>query len=220
VKRLHIIVKKIEYLKPQNKINWDGLIIKTFKNEKQFSAMMEYSYELKIPHERVPVLIGKNGEVKKGIESDTKTKISVDSKEGDIFVYGQDALGLYTAREVIRSIGRGFNPEKAKLLLKQDYVLEVVSLNEFAGKSKNTLLRLKGRVIGKEGKSRKLIEELSEAYVSVYGKTIGIIGLPESATMAKRAVEALLRGSTHSSVYKWLEKRRRELKKKKIIEMI
>lgn len=182
--------------------------------------MEEYSYELKIPKERVAVLIGKEGEVKKNIESDTNTRIKVDSKEGDVFVYGRDALGLYTCREVIRSIGRGFNPEIAKLLLKQDYVFEVISLNDYTRKSKNILLRLKGRVIGKEGKSRKLIEELSEAYVSVYGKTIGIIGLPESASMAKNAIESLLKGSTHANVYKWLEKRRRELKRRKITEMI
>ena len=182
--------------------------------------MIGYSYELKIPQERVAVLIGKGGEVKKSIEDDTKTQIKVDSLEGDIFISGKDALGLYTAREIIRSVGRGFNPEIAKLLLKQDYVFEIVNLNEFTGKSKNTLLRLKGRVIGKEGKSRRLIEELSEAYISVYGKSVSIIGTAESASMAKRAVEALLRGSTHASVYMWLEKKRRELKRKRIVEMV
>ena len=180
--------------------------------------MEEFSYELKIPKERIAVLIGREGEVKKGIEQDTNTTVKVDSKEGDVFIYGKDALGLYSCREVVRSIGRGFNPEIAKLLLKQDYTLETIQLNEFTGKSRNNLLRIKGRVIGREGKSRKLIEELSEAYISVYGKTIGIIGMPEAASMAKRAVEALLRGSTHANVYKWLEKKRRELKRKRIIE--
>jgi len=182
--------------------------------------MASYSYELKIPQERVAVLIGKNGEVKKNIEEDTKTQIKIDSLEGDIFIYGEDALGLYTAREVTRSIGRGFNPEIAKLLLKQDYVFEYIGLNEFAGKSKNTLLRLKGRVIGKEGRSRKLIEELSEAYISVYGKSISIIGTAESSSIAKRAVGALLRGSTHATVYKWLENKRREMKRKRVMEMV
>ena len=79
------------------------------------------------------------------------------------------------------------------------------------------MLRLKGRVIGREGKSRKLIEELTECNISVFGKTISIIGLPESAANARQAVESLLRGSTHSNVYNWLEKRRREMKRKAII---
>ena len=66
--------------------------------------------------------------------------------------------------------------------------------------------RLKGRVIGREGKSRKLIENLSEAYICVYGKTISIIGPPESASIAKQACEMLLKGSTHANGYKLLEK--------------
>lgn len=180
--------------------------------------MTEYSYELKIPKERVAVLIGADGEVKDQVEERTKARIRVDSKEGDVFVTGDDALGLYTAREVIQAVGRGFNPEIAMLLLKQDYVLEVLHLSEFS-KSKESLLRLKGRVIGKEGKSRKLIEELTEAYVCVYGKTISIIGMPESTLAAKHAIESLLRGAPHSHVYKWLEKRRREMKKRDMLEL-
>ena len=180
--------------------------------------MTEYSYELKIPRERVAVLIGKDGEVKKSIEEETSSKIKVDSKDGDIFVLGEDALGLYTAREVIKAVGRGFNPDIAKLLLKQDYVFEIVNLPNFA-KSRESMLRLKGRVIGKDGKSRKLIEQLTESHICVYGKTISIIGEPESASLAKQSVESLLKGSTHANVYKWLEKKRRELKRKAIMEM-
>jgi ribosomal RNA assembly protein len=178
---------------------------------------MEYNYELKIPKERIAVLIGKKGEIKKRIEEETKTKIKVDSKEGDIFINGSDALNLFTAREVISAVGRGFNPEIAELLLKADYGLEIIDITEFTGKSKSTMLRLKGRVIGKEGKSRKTIEELAECYISVYGKTIGIIGKSEDLANARRAVESLLQGSPHANVYKWLEKRRREAKRREII---
>ncbi len=180
--------------------------------------MVEYSYELKVPRNRVAVIIGKNGSVKKDIEEATKTKLSIDSKEGDVFVSGEDALGLYTAREIIKAIGRGFNPDIAKLLLKPDYIFEVVDLSEFV-KSKEAMLRLKGRVIGKDGKSRMLIEELTECNISVFGKTISVIGLPESSANARQAIESLLRGSTHANVYKWLEKRRRDLKRRAMIEM-
>lgn len=181
--------------------------------------MVEYSYELKVPRNRVAVIIGREGSVKKDIEESTKTKLDIDSREGDVFVSGEDALGLYTAREIIKAIGRGFNPDIAKLLLKADYIFEIIDLGEFAGKSKDTMLRLKGRVIGKEGKSRRLIEELTECNISVFGKTIGIIGLPEAAANARQAVESLLRGSKHANVYKWLEKRRRNLKRMAVLEM-
>jgi ribosomal RNA assembly protein len=177
---------------------------------------MEYAYELKIPRSRVAVLIGKGGEVKRYVETATKTKIKVDSDEGDVFLKGEDALGLYAAREVVLAIGRGFNPEVAQLLLKGDYVFEQINLADYA-KTKNSLTRLKGRIIGAEGKCRRLIEELSESHVCVFGKTVGIIGESESTAVTRHAIEQLLRGSQHSTVYKWLEKKRRDMKRKRII---
>ena len=71
----------------------------------------DFVYELKIPKERVAVVIGKGGDVKKTIESSTKTDIEIESSTGDVFIYGSDALGMFTAREVVKAIGRGFNPE-------------------------------------------------------------------------------------------------------------
>jgi len=179
--------------------------------------MTEFIYELKIPKERIAVLIGKNGQVKKEIESATETSLDVDSKEGDIFIKGEDGLGLYTAREVVQAIGRGFNPNIALLLLKSDYTFDMIMMKDFTGKSKDTLMRLKGRVIGKEGKCRATIEELTECCVSVYGKTISVIGTAENVPIARQAVESLLRGSTHANVYKWLEKKRREIKKSRLL---
>lgn len=178
--------------------------------------MAEYSYELKIPLARVAVLIGKGGNVKKDIEDATVTKLQIDSAEGDVFITGEDALGLYTAREVVTAIGRGFNPELAKLLLRQDYASEQIDIEDYA-KTKKHEIRVRGRVIGAEGKARKVIEELTECHISVYGKTITIIGELEGVTMCKRAIEKLLSGSQHSGVYRWLEKQRKEIKRKRAI---
>lgn len=174
--------------------------------------MAHYAYELKIPQERLAVLIGTDGSVKKELESLTSTAIRIDSKEGDIFITGSDPIGLYNIREIIQAIGRGFNPEIAKLLLKPDYCFEVVNLQEYC-KTKNDMIRLKGRVIGTDGKSRRLIESLSEVNISVYGKTIAIIGEAQKVMVARKAVDSLLTGSTHSKVYRWLESQRRETKK-------
>jgi len=169
-----------------------------------------FAYQVKIPKERIAVLIGKNGESKKNLESQTHTVIDIDSNEGDVTVSGEDAIMLYATRDIIKAIGRGFNPEIAQLLLKQDYSLEVLNLSDYAKPTQ--MMRLKGRVIGSSGKSRANIERLTECNISVYGKTIAIIGRVEYVVYAKRAVESLLSGSPHSNVYKWLEKKRKELK--------
>ena len=173
--------------------------------------MTDFSYELKIPKERVAVLIGKRGKEKTFLEDETKTRINVDSKEGDVVITGNDAISLFSAREMIKAIGRGFNPEAARLLLKQDYVFESINLADFV-KTKDHLKRIKGRIIGSSGKSRKVIEELSESEICVYGKTVSMIGYVESCGLARKAIEMLLRGSTHATVYRWLEKERGKIK--------
>lgn len=167
-----------------------------------------FSYDLKIPKDRIAVLIGKNGEIKKELESITKIKIDVDSKEGDVTISGKDPIQLYTMRDLVRAIGRGFNPDIAKLLLKQDYALDIISLNDYS-KEKNHQQRLKGRVIGQDGKARKTIEDLTNCNINVYGKTIAIIGSAESIDNCRRAIDQLLMGSMHANVFKWLEKQRR-----------
>jgi ribosomal RNA assembly protein len=169
---------------------------------------MEHSFSLKVPKERIAVIIGKEGQIKKELENDTKAKINIDSKEGDVSIDGQDAILSYSLKEVIKAIALGFNPETARLLLKSDYILEIISLNEYS-RQKNHWQRLKGRVIGSQGKSRGTIENLTGSYISVYGKHISLIGDAENIDTAKRAVKMLLAGSNHNSVYKWLEKQRK-----------
>jgi ribosomal RNA assembly protein len=175
----------------------------------------EYSYELKIPVERVAVLIGKKGDIKKEIESLTQTDLDVDSKEGDIAIKGKDAIKLFSAREIIRAIGRGFNPDIAKRLIRQDYGFELMSIMDYAN-TKNDMTRLKGRVIGEEGKARRVIEELTDTHICVYGKTVGIIGSVEDIPNARWAVDSLLAGGLHRNVYKCLEKKKSDKSKKEM----
>ncbi|ADG13388.1 KH domain protein [Methanocaldococcus infernus ME] len=168
---------------------------------------------IKVPKDRIGVLIGKGGEVKKRIEDELKVKIKIDA-DGTVTIYSknnEDPLALWKAKDIVKAIARGFNPEIALRLLSDDYVLEIINIEDYA-KSENSLRRLKGRVIGKEGKSRRYIEELTGASVSVYGKTVSIVGEADQVQIAKEAVEMLLRGASHSRTYKFLERERQKLK--------
>jgi ribosomal RNA assembly protein len=170
-----------------------------------------FQQEMKIPRERIAVLIGKKGEIKRELEKITKCVLVIDSKEGDILIKGEDPIAMYSLKEIVKAIARGFNPDVALLLLKGDYGFEIVDMDDFA-RTKNDEVRLKGRVIGAGGKCRRIVEELSECSISVYGKTVGIIGPMSNLPTARRAVEMLLQGSTHPTVYRWLEKQRRIMK--------
>jgi ribosomal RNA assembly protein len=170
--------------------------------------------EVKIPLERVAVLIGKDGEVKKTIEQTMKVRLEIDSKEGDVIIQGEDSVAVYETVPIIKAIARGFNPLIAFNLFDEKYSFDYVNITNYVGNVKKHLMRVKGRIIGREGKARKMIEKATEVNISVYGKTIGIVGKYESVAAAKQAIEMLLEGAPHGNVFKWLETKKREMMRK------
>ena len=176
---------------------------------------------IKIPRDRIGALVGPDGSVKAVIERKLSVGLQVESETGAVQITlpstAEDPTVLFRAKEVVTAIGRGFAPDHAFRLLDDDeIVFEVIDLREIVGRSPSDLKRLKGRVIGKEGKTRRIIEELSEANISVYGHTISIIGYPDQDSIAREAVSMLIRGSLHGTVYRFLHKKRRELKKQRL----
>jgi ribosomal RNA assembly protein len=167
-----------------------------------------YATELRVPKERVAVVIGKKGEAKKYLEAKTSTRIRV-SKEGDVTISSSDNMNNYLASLVIKAIGRGFNPEIALLLLNEQNSMEIISMSEFSRKSEKNLIRIRARLIGKEGKARMMLETLTNTHISVYGKTASIIGAVYDVLLAKHAVERLLQGAPHGNVYKYIESQKK-----------
>ena len=172
----------------------------------------EFSHEVKIPHERVAVLIGKDGDIKKRLEEKTQTKLDIDSENGDVLIQGDDGLNIFDAKEVVVAIGRGFNPEIALNLVDDNNQLEIIDITTYTGDSKKKLIRIRARVIGEGGKTREYIEKLTDTNIVIYGKTVGIIGNYEVVGLVRRAFEGLLSGQRHSTVYTWLEKNVKERK--------
>ena len=173
---------------------------------------------LKIPKDRIGVLVGKKGETKNKIEKELGVEIDID-EDGEITIFSteeqKDPLATWKARDIIRAIGRGFNPEKALKLVSDDYILEIIDITDYAH-SDNAIRRLKGRVIGSGGKSRRYIEDLTDTDLSVYGKTIAILGEYEPVQIAKEAVSMILRGSSHAKMYKYLERHRQDIKRREL----
>lgn len=167
----------------------------------------------RLPKERIGVAVGPEGQAKREIERRTGTKLTFDSETGEVRIEpGDDPLGALKAREVITAIARGFSAERAFRLFEDDQLLEIIDMRDFAGESDSALVRLKGRVIGERGRTRQILEQTTDAYVSVYGKTIAAIGTAEQLAVVRKALEMLLGGAMHSTVYKLLERKRKELK--------
>ncbi len=184
----------------------------SYNGEDDIQPPKVFEYQLKVPKERVPVLIGKAGETKQKIEDTTGITLDIDSVEGVVTLQSTDSIMLFNTRQIVYAIGRGFNPEIALKLLKIDFELEVINLKEVVGNSKKHLVRLRGRLIGKNGRSREIIEEATETEISIYGKTVAIIGPVERLAIARHAIEMIIQGNQHTTVYKWLERENRKVR--------
>ncbi len=185
--------------------------------------MPETDY-LKIPQNRVGALIGKNGDVKKSIEKLTGTILDIDSDDGTVYITPredmEDPLGVWNANHIVKAIARGFNPEVAMKLIHDDIYLEIIKLTLYTGKSKKALARYKGRIIGANGKTRELITELADVDMAVYGKTVSLIGEMDNILVAKEAIEMILNGSRHKSVYAFLENKKETLKLREFKDLV
>jgi len=173
------------------------------------------TYRLKVPLDRVGALIGRNGETLRMLQDRCGAPIEVESETGEVVLHeeeGKDSYLVYRMRDVLRAIGRGFSPEKALSLLADDMYYEEFDIRDYAGKSMNRVTQVRSRVIGAEGKTRRLIEELTDCNLSIKGNTVAVIGDLDGLKVASRAVTMLLAGSEHSTVYSFMERKRRDLK--------
>jgi len=177
----------------------------------------------RIPLDRIGVLVGSEGRVKREIEEKTRTKITVDSTSGMVIIepafMSTTTFELMKARDIVKAIANGFPPDKAMSLLGEDQVLIILELKQYVGDKPNHLQRILGRVIGEEGRARRIIEEMTGTYISIYQSNIAIIGDYESANIAKTAVEMLIEGRRHSTVYTYIEREIEKLKRKRMREL-
>ncbi len=167
----------------------------------------------RIPEDRVGALIGPGGRTKRAIAEATGASVELDAEDGEVTVSGPDTDpgGALKARDIVLAIGRGFSPERAMRLLKEDTYLGIIDIKLTTGhREKAALRRIRARVIGTSGRARSRIEELSGCSMSVYGSTVALIGQEEQLERATRAVELLLRGSEHAAVFHFLSRLRRD----------
>ncbi len=160
--------------------------------------------KLLVPKERMAVIIGSRGIVKRDIEKKTKTKITI---QDDVEIEGE-ALDVLTAENIITAIGRGFSPSHALELLEEGNTLVIIELP----RDERALKRIRSRLIGTRGKTRRNVEDYTKTAISIYGKTAAIIGTYEDAEFARAALAKLIKGFTHKSVYKFLEKTKRNFR--------
>lgn len=163
---------------------------------------------LKIPAARIAVLVGAQGSVRREIEKKLKVKLTIDE---EISIEG-DALNVMDATNIVTAIGRGFAPQNALKLTDENNTFAVVYLPN----DEKKLKRLKSRIIGEGGRSRENLERLTNTNISVFGKTVSIIGEYESVKDLTDAIGMFIKGFSHRAIYAFLE--RQNLKRRQTFD--
>ena len=160
--------------------------------------------------DRIPVFIGKDGEQKKQFEKKFNCEITVDSNSGEVIVNGEDSVAKFILSNIVHAINFGHSPQNAMLLEDESYVLDFIDVKNMV-RDHNRLRVVMGRIIGKEGSTRKLIEEITKCGVSVKDNIVSVIGPYENTVLVHEALEMLINGSSHKSFYGFLERNRTKM---------
>jgi len=149
--------------------------------------------EILIPNDRIGIF---NKAVIGTIEKESGTKLE---RQDNVILVSGEGLEAYQSALVVKAIGRGFAPVRAMKIF-EGMQLEIIKLDDKSAR------RIKSRIIGTNGKARRRLEYLSDCMVSVYGNTVSLIGPPEKIICAKKAVEMIVKGSSHNTAYLFLER--------------
>ncbi|MCL5423675.1 MAG: KH domain-containing protein [Candidatus Marsarchaeota archaeon] len=150
-------------------------------------------------------------EIVSTIEKRTKSKIEISPTKDFVTIESNDAVMEFSAANIITAFGRGFDVQIALLLLSDDYYFSYIDLRQIFGNS-SRLQQIKSRVIGENGRTKLYIESVSGAHLSIYGHTIGFIGMIEQINEAETAVRTLVEGGSHKLAYQRMEASHRKHK--------
>lgn len=160
-----------------------------------------FEEDILVPRNRIKQIYS----YKKELETLGKFKLKIEEKDNSIKIESNDAVTTWIAKEVITAISRGFDIKDAEKLFNPEVGYIQLHLRDFGGKNKKQQIRLKSRIIGRNGMCKRKIQDLTNTKISISGKTIGIIGEFEDAELARKTIELLLSGARHSTAYHFLE---------------
>ncbi|MGC8606017.1 MAG: KH domain-containing protein [Vulcanisaeta sp.] len=184
------------------------------------SDYMKGGFKLVIEKNRLKAI----SEALKAIEEEFGVKIIVDNDKGEVTITPGNSTSfdqLIKAKNIIEAISYGFDYNDAQNLRSDDYTLEILDLKDYVDKDKtNHISRIKARIIGEDGRAKKVLQELTDTNIVIGDRYIAILGLYENVKIAREALEMLIRGRQHATVYRWIQNWRRESRYRELMERL
>ena len=138
---------------------------------------------------------------------DAGVKLELD--RNTVTLSSDSGFSILLAKNAVLAFNRGFDSKTSALLLDDAYDLAIINVGDFAGSQKRQS-ELKGRVIGTRGIIKKRLSIATGCYIKIFGKTISVIGPYQNLNIAVEAIEMLLSGAKHNSVFSMIDRRKLE----------
>lgn len=142
---------------------------------------------------------------KDNLEKELNIEIKIVGKEINIFGEPEEE---YIAEKVIEALDFGFPFKDALKIKKEEFMFEILNIKDYT--AQKNFERVRGRIIGKDGKALKTLSNLSNCNIELSGNKLGIIGESECIRNVEEACKLLIKGSKHSNVYAYLERHKIE----------
>lgn len=138
---------------------------------------------------------------KENLEKKLNVSITIDNHR--IAINGSP-FNEYESLLVLEAMQFGFSVKRALTLKGEENILRKIPIKNFT--RRKNLREVRGRIIGKEGKTKRAIEEISGCHMIINESAVVIIGSAEKIEEATTAITNLIRGSKQSNVYRFLER--------------
>lgn len=139
---------------------------------------------------------------RKKLEKILKVKITNKGREVTFEGSPEDE---YDAGRVIEALDMGFSFSDAISIKEKELEFDKLNIKDFA--RRGNLEKIRGRIIGKNGKVLAALSQLTKCSLEMKNNDIGIIGNPEEIKPAIDSIIHLIQGGKHSNIYRGLEKR-------------
>jgi ribosomal RNA assembly protein len=133
--------------------------------------------------------------------------IKLTNRGKNVFVNGSPQKE-FTAIEVLEAINVGFSADRALEVTRDNFMLQTINIKNVT--KRHDLERVRGRIIGKDGRTLKTLQKLTNCDLAITDNEIGLIGPISEMEDAIQSVTSLIQGSKQGNVYGRLERRRKK----------
>ena len=134
-------------------------------------------------------------------------QVKITNKGKNLFLSGKPEHE-FIALEVVQAMNLGFSITRALLLKDENTNFQILNIKDIT--KKHNLEEIRARIIGKQGRTLKTLNKLTNCVISLQDNQVGIIGDVEDIEDGIQAITSIIQGSKQGHVYGRAERKNKE----------